>query len=79
MQTPIEIVTICLLKVQPGQGRPLRLYPEWFPPGTVWENEKIVAWRDYFDTACAHALAQKWARRQSDVTDASISCGAVAR
>jgi limonene-1,2-epoxide hydrolase len=27
------------------------------------ENDKIVAWRDYFDTARTHALAQKWAQR----------------
>jgi limonene-1,2-epoxide hydrolase len=36
------------------------------------ENDKIVAWRDYFDTAGTHARAQKWARRQSDFTSASI-------
>ena len=27
------------------------------------ESDKIVAWRDYFDTAGTHALAQKWAQR----------------
>jgi limonene-1,2-epoxide hydrolase len=27
------------------------------------ENGKIVAWRDYFDTAGTQALADKWARR----------------
>lgn len=27
------------------------------------ENGKIVAWRDYFDTAAAQALAQKWAHK----------------
>jgi limonene-1,2-epoxide hydrolase len=27
------------------------------------ENGKIVAWRDYFDTARTQALAEKWARR----------------
>lgn len=35
------------------------------------ENDKIVAWRDYFDTAGAQALAEKWAHRQSRPTNPS--------
>jgi limonene-1,2-epoxide hydrolase len=28
------------------------------------ENGKIIAWRDYFDSAAAQTLARKWALRQ---------------